>query len=79
MKEHLLWLVVVVAGGYAVKGLLLPAIAGPEIVTMISFVLGGLFVVSGTPVIAHAITEGDIPKLGKCAMVVILGIILMIG
>ena len=85
MKQRIFCWITVVAGAYAVKGLLLPIVAaimlagGQESVTMMSYALGGIFLVSGLPVIASAITDGDMPKLGKCAMAIILGIIFMIG
>ena len=84
MKQKIICWIAVVAGAYAVKGLLLPIVAamlagGQESVTMMSYALGGIFLVSWLPVIASAITDGDMPKLGKCAMAIILGIIFMIG
>ena len=51
MKQKNYLLDCVVAGAYAVKGLLLPIVAallaiGPESVTMMSFAVGAIFVVS---------------------------------
>lgn len=84
MKQKIICWIAVVAGAYAVKGLLLPIVAallaiGPESVTMMSFAVGAIFTVCGIPTTANAVTEGDMCKLGKCAMVITFGIILLAG
>lgn len=82
MKQTIIYWVAVVAGAYAVKGLLLPIVAallaiGPESVTMMSFAVGAIFTVCGIPVTASAVEERDMCKLGKCAMAITFGIILL--
>lgn len=84
MKQKIICWIAVVAGAYAVKGLLLPIVAallaiGPESVTMMSFAIGGIFLAGGLYPTASAISDRDICKLYKCALWIIFSLILMVG
>ena len=83
MKQKIICWIAVVAGAYAVKGLLLPIVAaklagGQESLTMMSFALGGICYACGAPIIAHAIIKRNICALDIGAKLVTVGIILMV-
>ena len=88
MRKKIICWVGVVAGAFVLKVFLLPIIAaeiagGAEGVTQISlflsFLVGAPCEVFGGVVLSNAITEGDIHKLGRSAMGVIFGILVLIG
>lgn len=88
MREKILEFVAVVAGGYIVKGLLLPVLAsmiadGPEDATRalfwLSYAAGSFCLVLGVPTIASAIADKETNKRFWSALGVTFGIIILFG
>lgn len=83
MKQKILYWIAVVAGAYAVKGLLIPIAAvmlvgGTESVRMLSYAVGGIISGVGVFAVSIAVAERDMCKFVGGARIVTFGIILMV-